>query len=472
MGLCVQTWSGWLLFAFNLKKMKLNVEAWCTADHCSLQDFEAQFLGKSQKVRRGGSRSHIAKDVVDVERLGNMRLDLQRKNADIFASFHKNKGLWSERAARPDIVELIPMAKCMTTVSPPLLISFGGLKEAATMAMDNYPCTKPKADLSVHDNARWAADKYVVVQNHFRSLSVNQGRQTKLGVLNKDFKNLWTSFKKGEEPKGCQPKGKGSHSSQLPDRPKRASSKPDSPKTKAAKAASPKAQQPKGSQFKQLPLQDEHLSQVSQDGFGLPKIPDSARASELDGPSIPVSKQEVRLAKQGKLGVSPMKRPASKMEQTERSKKAATANTKRKTHGGPKDEAEKKSARRLKPRKQKKHDGPKDQKENKGQKKDAQSEPCTDSSFTCAFGAEQSYICHREGKKKPLWVAASVRQSANHAAIKPSSKEQARCLRAQFLPAEIMWSSLWRRWKNIRQLQSTDGTSNGPLLNCMPFSFT
>ena len=286
--------------------------------------------------------------------------------------------------------------------------------------------------------------------------------------------------RKEKNPKVASPKAKAATAaSSKPDRPKTASSKPGSPKTKAAKAASPKAGSPKAASLKrkaspekQLPLQDEHLSQVSQDGFGLPKIPDSASASELDGPSIPVSKQEVRLAKQGKLGVSPMKRPASKMEQTERSKKAATANTKRKTHGGPKDEAEKKSARRLKPRKQKKHDGPKDQKENKGQKKDAQSEPCTDSSFTCAFGAEQSYICHREGKKKPLWVAASVRQSANHAAIKPSSKEQARCLRAQFLPAEIMWSSLWRRWKNIRQLQSTDGTSNGPLLNCMPFSFT
>ena len=139
-------------------------------------------MSRKTKGTRGGSRNK-AKDEVDIDHLCDLWLDLHRKNFDVFGSFGEYKGLWAECAARPDLVELIPMARVMCTCSPSLMIGYSDLKEAALMTMNKDISTKPLKEETVQECSRFVADKFVVVQKHFRAISLNKDWKSKLNIL-------------------------------------------------------------------------------------------------------------------------------------------------------------------------------------------------------------------------------------------------------------------------------------------------
>lgn len=162
------------------------------------------------------------------------------------------------------------------------------------------------------------------------------------------------------------------------------------------------------------PAQEIELSQVSQDEFGLPKVPLSDASSDLElGKPLPISKQEIRKTK----GTFDMKRPASH-------KRPAAAKAKAKS------KASKPSSLKRPAGNEKEH--AKDPAEQEGEVQ-----------LFATFGTDQSYICAKDGNKKKLWVAVSKRQSLHHADLvkkiyhkNPKSKAEALNFRQKFLDAQ------------------------------------
>ena len=165
------------------------------------------------------------------------------------------------------------------------------------------------------------------------------------------------------------------------------------------------------------PAQEIELSQVSQDEFGLPKVPLSDASSDLElGKPLPISKQEIRKTK----GTFDMKRPASH-------KRPAAAKAK----ASGKSKASKPSSLKRPAGNEKEH-VPKDPAEQEGEVQ-----------LFATFGTDQSYICAKDGNKKKLWVAVSKRQSLHHADLvkkiyhnNPKSKAEALNFRQKFLDAQ------------------------------------
>lgn len=162
--------------------------------------------------------------------------------------------------------------------------------------------------------------------------------------------------------------------------------------------------------------QEFELSQVSQDEFGLPKVPCSDASSDLDvGHPLPISKQEIRKAE----GAIDLKRPACHKKPAGKAKasgqsKAMPSSLKRPAANNQKEPVPTDPA---------------------GQEGELQLFP--------TFGTDQSYICAKEDNKKKLWVAVSKRQSLNHADMikkifhqKPKSKAEALNFRQRLLDAQ------------------------------------
>lgn len=376
---------------------------------------------------KGGHRNK-PKDVVDHEHLCDLLLDLHRKNVDIFGSFGAYAGLWPECAARPDLVELIPMCRAIYTCSPGLQIGYGDLKEVVTMVLHKDVSCKPKSSETVADTARFVADKFVIVQKHFRNIALNNGWKSKLHILLKkvsagkqyilqefvemlqqgnkmepDVEPASASKKKSQaaasSSKGPPSSLKRMESEKEPEKEPAMSSKGPSPKKRKSckgqeqnSAQSPQAGH-KGSSAMEMeePLASQ-VSLVSQDEHGLPKVPVSESGSDLDTAPLPVSKAHIRAKKQGLQVVSPLKRPAAVAKQSGCKKRPASR------------------------------------------------KPESSSEFAITLATSQSYICHKEGKKKPLWVAVSAKQSSHHQEIikqiaerKPTSKQQALDIRSELL---------------------------------------
>lgn len=377
----------------------------------------AKFKALARMSRPKGGHRNKPKDVVDHEHLCDLLLDLHRKNVDIFGSFGEYAGLWPECAARPDLVELIPMCRAIYTCSPGLQIGYGDLKEVVTMVLHKDVSCKPKTTETVADTARFVADKFVIVQKHFRTIALNNGWKSRLHVLMKklsqgkqcileDFVTLLqqgnkidpekepgSSSKKRSQAAANSSQGLASSSKE----PAMSSKGPSPKKRKACKgqdkspAQSPQAGHKGSSELQQEEPLASQVSQVSQDEYGLPKVSVSESGSDLDTAPLPVSKTQIRAKKQGLQVVSPLKRPAAVGKQSAVQKKPASRS----------DEG---------------------------------------SEFAITLATSQSYICHKEGKRKPLWVAVSAKQSSQHADIirriaqrKPTSKAQALALRAEFL---------------------------------------
>ena len=354
-------------------------------------------MSRKTKGASGGSRNK-AKDEVDIDHLCDLWLDLHRKNFDVFGSFGEYKGLWAECAARADLVELIPMARVMCTCSPSLMIGYSDLKEAALMTMNKDISTKPLKEETVQECSRFVADKFVVVQKHFRAISLNKDWKSKLNIL-----------------MGKLSVNKQNKLQEFVDQLQEAS-KQNTPCSPKASAKSPKGSARSSSA---MPVADEEatlpLSQVSQDDYGLPKLSGLASESEADVevPNLPVSKQEIRNFKSQK-GVSPLKRPASQLQ--------------------PGSQFAKKPAARAEKLKIKKEAKP------TFKRPASKFQLPAGSPFAAIFCSQQSYICFRDGGSKKLWVAISAKQSANHAALikkilemNPASKQQALDFRSQVL---------------------------------------
>lgn len=137
-------------------------------------------------------------------------LDLHRKNVDIFGSFGEYAGLWPECGVRPDLVELIPMCRAIYTCSPGLQIGYGDLKEVVTMVLHKDVSCKQKSSETVAETARFVADKFVIVQKHFRNISLNNGWKNKLNILMKKLSQAkqsmleeFVTLLQESDPKDC-----------------------------------------------------------------------------------------------------------------------------------------------------------------------------------------------------------------------------------------------------------------------------
>ena len=170
--------------------------------------------------------------------------------------------------------------------------------------------------------------------------------------------------------------------------------------------------------------QEIQLSQVSQDSFGLPKVPCSDASSDLDvGTPLPISKQEIRKTKAAFDLKRPAcnKKPAGKAKGCGKSKPSQSSSLKRPAGNNEKKHVPaKESAGNTDPA---------------GQEGEVQ--------LFATFVTDQSYICAKEDNKKKLRVAVSKRQSLNHADLirkifhqAPKSKAEALNLRQQFLDAQ------------------------------------
>lgn len=172
-------------------------------------------------------------------------------------------------------------------------------------------------------------------------------------------------------------------------------------------------------------LCDDQAAQVSQDEWGLPKVPSLSQVSsptELDLPeNLPISKVEIRLLKKPAAETnSPMKRPsASRMSLKRPASAPAVSEAKRPASStAPKAAPQASMARPAGIEKQ----------------------------YKATYATRQSYLCIKDaqnGSKPKLWVAISQKQSVHHQAILkriveslPQTKEEAVALRVQFLDAE------------------------------------
>ena len=126
------------------------------------------------KSSRGGSRNK-AKDVVDIDHLVDLWMDLSKKGCDVFSTFGEYQGVWAECAPRPCLVDLVDMARAMAKVSPGLQIKYGDLKEAAVACMHKDQSMKPSKTDTVQEASKKIADKFVIIQKHFRVLSIHKG---------------------------------------------------------------------------------------------------------------------------------------------------------------------------------------------------------------------------------------------------------------------------------------------------------
>ena len=178
------------------------------------------------------------------------------------------------------------------------------------------------------------------------------------------------------------------------------------------------------------------LSQVSQDEFGLPKVPCSDASSDLDmGTPLPISKQEIRTKKAALAAGAEAatdneqvcKRPGSKIRRPAASGGKAKGKPQSKASSLKRPAAKEEETAGVNENTESKDSG---RKENEVQL------------FT-TFGTDQSYICAKEDNKRKLWVAVSKRQSNNHADLirkifleRPKSKAEALKLRQKHLDAE------------------------------------
>ena len=122
------------------------------------------------------------KDVVDIAHVVDLWLDLSRQQDELF-KFGEYKGLWAECSCRPDIVNLVDVCWSLSKVSSSLNVGYGDLKEACTVLFNKDPSLKPNAAHTAPKAAAFVADKLVVVQKHFRSVSLNKGWDHKLAKL-------------------------------------------------------------------------------------------------------------------------------------------------------------------------------------------------------------------------------------------------------------------------------------------------
>ena len=126
------------------------------------------------KTSKGGVRNK-AKDVVDIDHLVDLWMELSKKGYEIFSSFGEYQGVWAECAPRPDLADLVEMTRCMAKVSPGLQIKYGDLKEAAIACMNKDQSCKPLKTDSVQEASKKIADKFVIIQKHFRVIALNKG---------------------------------------------------------------------------------------------------------------------------------------------------------------------------------------------------------------------------------------------------------------------------------------------------------
>ena len=74
------------------------------------------------KTSKGGLRNK-AKDVVDIDHLVDSWMELPKKGCEILSSFGEYQDVWAECARRPDLADLVEMARCMAKVSPVLVVA-------------------------------------------------------------------------------------------------------------------------------------------------------------------------------------------------------------------------------------------------------------------------------------------------------------------------------------------------------------
>lgn len=178
----------------------------------------------------------------------------------------------------------------------------------------------------------------------------------------------------------------------------------------SAKQQLPAAQQPAAAPAHQA-AEEVPMSQVSQDEWGLPKVPFASQAScsdlEVEKP-LPISKQTIRQEKG-------MKRPAG-------AKRPASAMAKRPSCNAVDTRSE--------------HEEP-------GTTAATASMDCPAPALLLTCATQQSYICCKEDGKKKLWVSITKSMSENHQDLmrkifsyNPKSKAQSLELRAKLLAEE------------------------------------
>ena len=367
-------------------------------------------------MKRGGSRNK-KKDVVDIAHVVDLWLDLSRQQDELF-KFGEYKGLWAECSCRPDIVNLVDVCWSLSKVSSSLNVGYGDLKEACTVLFNKDPSLKPNAAHTVPKAAAFVADKLVVVQKHFRSVSLNKGWDHKLAKLMEKLSmpkqeklnkfvdylrklNDWRSdaSQPASDVQEAQTKNAISESS-----------KPSSSKVPSCKETPVQVKANTAKKRKLTPKTSSASSGVLVDEYGLPDLSWASQQTDASAPPagdslldpgskpLPICKTVIRkLKKDPDHKGQPKKRPATSM------------------HMVGKDE------------------------NSEAPQAEEGTKPIN---MYTTFGSKQSYITVAEAgsSKKKLWVSITEKMSKKHQDLirkifqaKPKTKDEAIHLRAKVL---------------------------------------
>ncbi|CAK9084859.1 unnamed protein product [Durusdinium trenchii] len=359
----------------------------------------------TSKTSKGGVRNK-AKDVVDIDHLVDLWLELSKKGCEIFSSFGEYKSVWAECAPRVDLVDLVDVARAIAKVSPGMQVKYGDLKEAAMACTHKDQSCKPSRGDTVQEASKKIADSFVIVQKHFRVLALNKGWEVKLSLLMRrlsqtkqdklqDFVDFLRKLNEDELANDSAPAG-------------------SSTSRDVASGGAPSTE---------LKTDTMPLSQVSQDEYGLPKVPCSDGSSDLDvGKPLPISKQEIRTlkaAQEPEIEVdSVCKRPAASCVKRPAAKGG-------KNVGAPK----------VKASSFKRPAANEDAQATEGSKDKGSGNQGHEVQLYTTFGTDQSYICVKEDNKKGCGIKhAEVIRKIYHQS--PKSKAEALELRQQYLDAQ------------------------------------